>query len=101
MILYVNALGMRSGKLQQRSYIKKVKAQELFPLPRFKPRPPPGWRPLSSCGRAVCSSPALCARRKFRSTASRGRDGEEPCTPNVILPVKHATLNYVGFPAGC
>ena len=30
-ILYVNALGMRSGKLQQRSYIKKVKAQELFP----------------------------------------------------------------------
>ena len=31
MILYVNALGMRSGKLQQRSYVKKVKAQELFP----------------------------------------------------------------------
>ena len=31
MILYVNALGMRSGKLQQRSYIKKVKAQELPP----------------------------------------------------------------------
>jgi saccharopine dehydrogenase-like NADP-dependent oxidoreductase len=30
-ILYVNALGMRSGKLQQRSYVKKVKAQELFP----------------------------------------------------------------------
>jgi saccharopine dehydrogenase-like NADP-dependent oxidoreductase len=30
-ILYVNALGIRSGKLQQRSYVKKVKAQELFP----------------------------------------------------------------------
>ena len=30
-ILYVNALGTRCGKLQQFSYIKKVKAQELFP----------------------------------------------------------------------
>ena len=30
-LLYVNALGMRSGKLQQRSYVRKVKAQELFP----------------------------------------------------------------------
>lgn len=30
-ILYVNALGICDGKLQQRSYVKKVKAQELFP----------------------------------------------------------------------
>ena len=24
--------------------------------------------------------------------------GEEPCTPNVILPVKHAMLIYVASP---
>jgi saccharopine dehydrogenase-like NADP-dependent oxidoreductase len=30
-ILYVNALGIRGGKLQQHSYVKKVRAQELFP----------------------------------------------------------------------
>ena len=30
-ILYVNALGTCCSKLQQFSYIKKVKAQELFP----------------------------------------------------------------------
>jgi saccharopine dehydrogenase-like NADP-dependent oxidoreductase len=30
-ILYVNALGIRNGKLQQCSYVRKVKAQELFP----------------------------------------------------------------------
>ena len=30
-ILYVNVLGICNGRLQQRSYVKKVKAQELFP----------------------------------------------------------------------
>jgi saccharopine dehydrogenase-like NADP-dependent oxidoreductase len=30
-LLYVNALGTRSGKLQQCSYVKKIKAQQLFP----------------------------------------------------------------------
>jgi saccharopine dehydrogenase-like NADP-dependent oxidoreductase len=30
-LLYVNALGTRRGKLEQCSYLKKVKAQELFP----------------------------------------------------------------------
>jgi hypothetical protein len=30
-ILYVNALGFRNGKLQQCFYVRKVKAQALFP----------------------------------------------------------------------
>ena len=30
-LLYVNALGTHSGKLQQCSYVKKIKAQQLFP----------------------------------------------------------------------
>jgi saccharopine dehydrogenase-like NADP-dependent oxidoreductase len=30
-LIYVNAVGTRKGGLRQRSYIKKVKAQELFP----------------------------------------------------------------------
>jgi saccharopine dehydrogenase-like NADP-dependent oxidoreductase len=30
-LLYVNALGTRSGKLQQSSYVKKIRAQQLFP----------------------------------------------------------------------
>ena len=92
MILYVNALGMRSGKLQQCSYVKKVKAQELFPATAIQTTTAAGMAAVIELWTRGLLSPASCARRKSRSTASRRRDGEGPCTPNVILQAKHAML---------
>ena len=57
---------MRSGKLQQRSYIKKVKAQELFP--RYRDSNPHRRRD-GGRDRVVderfCSSPALVRQEEI------------------------------------
>jgi saccharopine dehydrogenase-like NADP-dependent oxidoreductase len=70
-ILYVNALGMRSGKLQQRSYVKKVKAQELFPATAIQITTAAGMAAVIEFWTRGWLKPGFVRQRKSGSTASR------------------------------